>query len=240
MIKFITLILALYTSSASADLIKIEFSGESYDLWEAYKSGDGYDIEHVSESNMFGFDFRLGESISGYYIYDTSVDRYPYDHIINNPNYNAYPSILEWGYSSANHSFNDDLENDYLAIYNNGLSSGYDVFYGSAGDFIGQYHTTLGLTLWDRSGTLWNSLEIPKSLDLDNFDYAKFRGAFVSRTTSDQFHWEANVSQLRVTNLTQVDEPSPIFLLGFMLLYSRKKFYLTKLSVIYDKAKLRG
>jgi hypothetical protein len=234
MVKFIILLIALYTSAASADLIKIEFSGESYDLWEAYKSGNSYDIEHVPESNMFGFDFKIGESISGYYIYDTSVARYPYDHVVNDPNYNAYPSILEWGYSSANHSFNDNQENDYLAIYNDGVSSGYDMFDGSAGDFIGQYFTSLGLSLWDRSGTLWDSLAIPTSIDLDDFDYARFEGAFLSRTTGDQFHWEANVSQLRVTNVTQVNEPSSIILLCLTLLFLIAKYVPNK-SLKQDK-----
>jgi hypothetical protein len=224
MFKNLVLILMFFSSVSSADLIKVEFTGESENLWEIYKLGNSYDIENVISSNMFGFNFEQGESINGYYIYDSSVAIYPSERIINDPNYNAYPSIIEWGYSSTNHSFSGDQTNDYLAIYNNGLSSEVDMFYGSAGHLIGQYFTSLNLSLIDSSGTLWNSLEIPKDLNLVDFNSAKFEGSFKYKDTGDKFTWTATVKELRVSNLTQVNEPSSIALFCALIFFMRRKF----------------
>jgi hypothetical protein len=223
MFKNLVLILMLFSSASSADLIKVEFNGQSNNLWEIQKSGDSYDIDNVTESNMFGFDFELGEYISGYYIYDTSVASYPFGSSINNPNYNAYPSIIEWGYSSSNHSFSGDQTPDSLAVYNNGFSNDTDMFYAHPSDLIGQYNTSLNLSLIDSSGTVWSSLDMPKSLDLADFNYATFEGSFRHKPTGDKFSWNANVSELRVSNLTQVNEPSTLVLFFIVLLFLRKK-----------------
>lgn len=223
MLKKILFAVSLFSFTASADLIKVDFQGKTDYMWEAHKSGASYNNIQVNKSNLLGLNFSLGEQISGYYVFDTSVPYYPYDHVINDPTYKAYPAIRSWGYTSKNHSFHATQQNGYLAIYNNGLYSGYDAFYGSVGSFFGQNFAILGLSLWDRTGTLWNSLSMPKHLNLDDFGYAKISGAFVSRETGDQLHWDAKIDYLASTNVSQVHEPSSILLLAtFFLMFRRR------------------
>lgn len=223
MLKTMFFAFSLFSCAVSADLIKVDFDGKTDYMWEAYKSGSSYNNIQVNKSNMLGLNFAIGEKISGYYVFNTSVAYYPYDHVVNDHTYKAYPAIKAWGYTSKNHSFHATQQDGYLAIYNNGLSDSYDAFYGSVGDFFGPNLVILGLSLWDRTGTLWNSLSMPKHLDLVDFGYAKISGSFVSLETGDQLHWDANIDHLASTNVSQVHEPSSMMLLATLFLILRRR-----------------
>lgn len=217
-----TLLIILFAlqcfSTARAALITYEFSGQLnrafYADCQTYSSGSNCNSwlnTYPSTSSFFnGEDISLGDRFSGQFTYDTtasywlSSDGYQAVYLGAVPSYQLevngllFPSlVLPMAFSGS------------LSIVDG--RNGRDSFFISQSLSGGDWFASTYISLQDRSGLVYNSFDIPNSVNLSDFGYRSFHMAFLRRSDGDQLHLYGDV-----TDLVRADVPEPNSLLLFL------------------------
>lgn len=162
---------------------------------------------------------RLGDSITASLVYDTSVEEMTYSR--DETDYAAYWSLRSFQINIGDIALNNPDNEDYLAIYNNGLFSNIDSFYTS-----GSYRDDKNFNIFRihlfAENDLWNSTEMPESFELSDFYYKQTRGVFLPENEDLHLNWRGEIKRLSTqivnTGSNAIPEPTSISLLSAICL----------------------
>lgn len=228
----LALILLSISGLANAKIIRVDFESAVDNMWIARPVGSGYEFENgVISSDLAGPTINLADTISGYFIYDTDAPETEYSTSLNDPTYASYWALKSFVLRVGIIHLSNPDDADYLAIYDNGLSSGIDSFYtsGSYGDATNFNIFTLALFA---QLDVWSGLDMPEQLNLDDYYYKRISGAFLPNANDLHLNWEGDITYLQSTEIVESSEvpiPStaPLLLVGIsaLLCSRRRKYY---------------
>jgi hypothetical protein len=218
----VTLSLLAFAASSKAALIRVEFESTVNEIYVARPVGSGYEFDRdLDSSNLAGQSIFLGDEIRGIFVYDTLAAETSYSKGLNDPTYASYYGLKSFELKLGALTLANPDDEDYLAIYDDGLFSGVDSFYTS-----GSYRDDINFNIFNvylfSDPDLWSTLSIPDELNLDDFYYKKISGAFLPNTSDVHLNWSGDITSLRSSY--SVPEP-PGLLLAFSAFTLLLAFY---------------
>ena len=221
LILFTTL---FFTFNSQAALIQVDFEASIEELYIARPDGTGgWSFERdITESDKAGTIIRLGDSIKASLVYDASVEEMSYSH--DESEYAAYWSLRSFNINIGDIALSNPDDEDYLAIYNNGLFSNIDAFYTS-GSYRDAFNFNIFRVHLFADNDLWDSTEMPESLELSDFYYKSTAGAFLPENEDLHLNWRGEIRKLSTQiidrDINTIPEPSLIVLLSTLLFRKR-------------------
>jgi hypothetical protein len=202
---FATATLCLLISHQSqAELVTYRFTGSIESMYEADCSPDGaggcsWTNTDVTSSSFYSpHEFNVGDEWSATYTWDTESPR---SGISDDGAQGIYSGAVKDG-SVVSTSFEVPSAalpksfDDSLSVTNNRNFGGrvYDALSISQAFATPDWFFNSQVFLIDNTGTIYNDLDIPAMVALDDFDGSVFRGSFVNRQTSDQLQIRMNLT----------------------------------------------
>ena len=204
--KLLLLLILLVGNVADAAPITFSYSGLVTRMFEAdclpasLNHSDGYKITDVDTSYFYpGLAVSLGDPFKGVLTYNTEA-------FLSGISDDGYQAIYSHGITDHQMMLNSfrlpnvilpSVGAGSLSIVNN--RNGTDVFQTSSFSSNSDWFSSITLSLQDRSGLVFNGMNIPDNLSQDDFSYLGFRLAFLEKGTKNQLHISGHIENLHLT-----------------------------------------
>ncbi len=209
---------SLCSPQADAAVVSYDFTAKINDLFEY--DGTTKVITHVATSNFPGSTISLADTVSGKFFYDTTWALHPY-YQPEKPvsgTYLMYTSgapVSAISFSVGGAAIFDAKDSASVQIANNASTfNGSDIFYlGSSTAYNGVMHQNANIALFDRSGSAFQSGDLPTQLNLADFSYRQLGSAWLRYSNGDQLQMSATLTSITPT-VSPVPEPDAAALFG--------------------------
>lgn len=212
---------ALFISTGvNAAVVKYAYQAKVTSIVEHNHEND--EFSRVTYSEFAGASMAVGDTLNGFFQYDTSVGLSKYQPTqqpgVVNVSYNSgatdFISFTDQASSLAFESMTSTnwLETTFITNSEpvaNGLA--FDSFFMHRSAMDDQRYDTIRLSLYDSSGNAFSDATIPAKLHLSSFQYAQLGGVFSRIGDSKYISFLADL-----TSLEQVEVPEPSSVLLFV------------------------
>lgn len=209
------LLLSTTVMTGVAAPITVEYTGVISRLWTAdcvaQTNGNctGWTNTDVSSSDFVdGRNVAVGSSFAGRFTYESTA---PVTAISsdgsNAMHFNSVSGVyFQTGALSLPSTLLPFYQGNFSVVNNRALySAPIDSFYVSSWFSEGDWFASLNLSLIDNTAAVFNTLDVPKTLNFGDYDADIFSLGFVRRSDSDQLQLEGSLTSMRMFS---VPEPS--------------------------------
>lgn len=207
------------TTIAHGHVIRLQYSAEIERMFFADCTTFVNDsCEHWDNTDILSSDFfennriNVSDQVTGSFFYNTT-----FDYNLSDDGHQAIytDAISDYtinlgGTTLPNGILARSTIGDSLSIVNDRDigNSLFDSFFASTWFSQDDWFASSNVSLSNRFGSLHDSFDIPTNFSLDDFTSATFRVGFVYRPTGDQLQISGNVTDLSLSQVSQIPAPS--------------------------------